>query len=556
MNQEPYPAPTDLEFDDDFDLEGLQELLKEHSPSTRNEKSSPAEKTGYRSQASKSPSARKAVCSRKTVLLCAAAMGAVLVCVLAGIFIGRMLDPYDNRILPNTTIGGIEVGGMTRSEAGKALKQAVSGTLCLHPMEVILPNGTISLSPEETRVSLNVRSAAAAAFRLGRKGTDAEKQLAVDVSAAAGNQLELLPHLKIDENAIRAKLEAYAAEHNTVHTELSYKLCGTAPALEEDRYDDAAPGQILELTLGTPLQQLDVDEVLTQILQAYSQNATSITIHEVDSQTAPKAPDLDAIYNEFYTAPVSTTLDMTTYQQVPGKFGYAPDLEQARNLLAAARPGETISIPMTAIRPEILGDEVYFRDELGYCETKHTNNEDRNTNLKLACAALDGLILQPGDIFSYNDTLGERTEEKGYKPAAAYSGTATVNSIGGGVCQGATTLYYAALLADMEIVFRINHGFRSSYIGVGLDATVNWGGPDFQFRNNFNFPVMIKAEVSDGYMKIRLLGTDEKDYYVKMTSGYSEDESFVYAWSYKSKFDKETDELISKEKEAYSCYMK
>ena len=521
MKNGPYPAPADLEYDKDCD---------HVTPRFKS--------------------------ARHPVLTVCLAVIALLLCLLIGWVIPRAFDPYDNRILPNTTIGGIDVGNMTRSQASQFLKQSVSASLLNMPMEVILPEDTILLSPADTGIRFHARSAAADAYRLGRTGSEEEKQTALDISGANGNSLKLLPYLKIDQNAIRAQLEAYTAAHNTVHTELSYHLAGTAPALEEDRFDETIPGQTLELTLGTPLQELDVEAALTQILDAYSRNALSVTIAPAEKQTTPKAPDWDAIYREFYREPVNTSLDMSTCQQIPGKYGYAPDLEQAQQLYASARPGQTISIPMVAIEPEILGDAVYFQEELGYCETKHTNNEDRNTNLRLACAAIDGLILQPGEEFSYNGTLGQRTAEKGYKPAGAYSGTATVNAIGGGICQVSSTLYYATLIADMEIVFRANHGYKSSYIGVGLDATVNWGGPDFQFRNNSHFPIMIRAEVSDGMVKVRILGTDEKDYYVRMTSRYSEDDQFIYAWSYKSRYDKDTDELISTEKEAYSCYMK
>ena len=141
---------------------------------------------------------------------------------------------------------------------------------------------------------------------------------------------------------------------------------------------------------------------------------------------------------------------------------------------------------------------------------------NRKQNVKLSAAACDGVILLPGEEFSYNESVGERTTERGFKPAPAYSGTKLVDSVGGGVCQGSSTLYYAALLADMEIIFRINHGFPVNYLPWGLDATVSWGGPDLQFRNSSNYPVMLKAEVSDGHMKMWIMGTEERDYYSKL----------------------------------------
>ena len=174
----------------------------------------------------------------------------------------------------------------------------------------------------------------------------------------------------------------------------------------------------------------------------------------------------------------------------------------------------------------------------------------------MQCDALNGLVLQPGETFSMNETLGERTLERGYKPAPAYSGNRLVNSPGGGVCQGSTTLYNCVLLADLEVVFRACHGAKVGYVPLGLDAAINYLTTDFQFRNNFNFPIRIKAWLEDGYMKMQILGTDEKDYYIKMETGSGEDEIAIYARSYKCKYDKETDELISREIEAFSTYYK
>ena len=129
-----------------------------------------------------------------------------------------------------------------------------------------------------------------------------------------------------------------------------------------------------------------------------------------------------------------------------------------------------------------------------------------------------------------------------------------MDSIGGGVCQGSTTLYNCGLLADLEVVFRACHGAKVTYVPPGLDAAVNYLTTDFQFRNQYRLPVKIQAEVSDGFVKMKLLGTDEKDYYVKMETTSGEYDVAVYARSYKCKYDKKTDELLSRELAAYSTY--
>ena len=491
----------------------------------------------------------KTIFRKKSVIICTAVLAAAIL--VGGFFlIQALMDPYDCRIVEGVSIGGMDVGGMTRREAKKALQSAVQETLYLQPLTVELPEGTVTLSPELLQPELDIRKAVKAAYQIGRaEGTDASSPC----------DIGLLPYLQIDEEYIRSQLTDYADRYDTNLTESTYQMEGTMPALSTESYDDAAC-QTLVVTIGIPTVHLDVDSacecILAELNQAIGECLAGTYGITVDTPAAsvPDAPDLEAIYEEFYIAPVDDSLDMETYQFVNGTYGYQFDMEQAQELIASAAYGETVSIPMEYVEPEILGEEVYFRDVLGHCETKHNDNENRNTNLRLLCEALNGVILQPGEEFSYNETVGERTTERGYLPAPAFSGQALTSSIGGGVCQGSTTLYNCVLLADLEVLFRAGHGALVSSVPLGLDAAVNWGTTDFQFRNNFHFPIMIQAEVSDGYVKMQILGTDEKDYYIEMTSSTYREGDVIYAVSRKCKYDKETGELISRDVEARSSY--
>ena len=156
-----------------------------------------------------------------------------------------------------------------------------------------------------------------------------------------------------------------------------------------------------------------------------------------------------------------------------------------------------------------------------------------------------------------------------------------MNQVGGGICQVSSTLYCSTLLADLEIVSRTNHGFPVNYINYGMDATVSWRSPDFKFRNNTNYPIKIEASVSGGYVNVQILGTDEKDYYIEMSyvvsetykpeteykdfkpdnpEGYKngdvieEGTTGYLVKTYKSKYDKATGVLISKDFVANSRY--
>lgn len=126
--------------------------------------------------------------------------------------------------------------------------------------------------------------------------------------------------------------------------------------------------------------------------------------------------------------------------------------------------------------------------------TESTNTENGNSNMALALSKINGTILQPGQVFSYNGSTGDSTDPAaGWKPAGGLSGGLSVQMYGGGICQGATTLYNAALMAGMEIVERDCHSMPSSYCPIGLDATVDYGNIDFKFRNPLKTPVYLST---------------------------------------------------------------
>ena len=491
---------------------------------------------------------------------------------------GTTNDPYGNRILNNVMVAGVNVGGMTRSEAVTAVKRATVNTFTKQDMVVQFSDETLALSPKKTGAKLDVSAAVDAAFSYGRTGTKSEQQKDYQNSLTGNHTIGLLPYLELDKQYIQQALNEYAGKYTGQFTQSSYTLEGEKPDLSAEGFDENTPCQTLVLTLGTPGFGLDIQELYAKILDAYSMNVFLVEVGDVPENAEPDPLDLDAIYGELYVAPVDSSIDPNTYEIVAGTYGYGFDLEKAKALLAGCQYGDTLRISMEYIAPA-ESEDILFRDVLGSCETPHTSNENRNTNLRIVCQTLNGMILEPGETFSYNEALGQRTAEKGYKMAPAYSGQDLKDSLGGGICQGSSTLYYCALLADMQIVERVNHGFPASYIDLGMDATVSWGSPDLKFKNTSEFPVKIQAEVSGGYMKMKILGTDTRDYYIKMEyeiTGTSEPEtiyeehregegytdgqvlqsgkSAVYVKSYKLKYDKETGKLLSKDFETRSHY--
>ena len=161
----------------------------------------------------------------------------------------------------------------------------------------------------------------------------------------------------------------------------------------------------------------------------------------------------------------------------------------------------------------MIGTEA-FPDLISEFSTKYSQSQkDRTTNLRLAAEKINGTVLMPGEVFSYNTVVGKRTIDAGYKEAKIYVNGEVVDGLGGGICQVSTTLYNAILYANLEIVERRNHQFVPSYAGAGLDATVVYGSIDFQFKNTRSYPIKIQCSVDKGICNFQIYGLKEETEY-------------------------------------------
>ncbi len=212
--------------------------------------------------------------------------------------------------------------------------------------------------------------------------------------------------------------------------------------------------------------------------------------------------------------------DTAAGKVVDGDVGVSLDPQAAAFVLDAAQPGERVQLPAETIYPTLTAEEleaVLFRDVLSTTTTNVSGSSARKGNVKLAGQAVNGTVLNDGDIFDYNKVVGKRTRERGFGEAATYVNGETVNTVGGGICQVSSTIYLATLLANLEIVERYNHRFYPGYITLGMDATVSWGGPEFRFKNNTGYPIRIDVSYANSKLTVSVVGTKTDDTYVKMT---------------------------------------
>ncbi len=419
------------------------------------------------------------------------------------------------KILSNITIAGVDVGGMTREEAVAAVQAATADTYDTIPMEVVVGPYETFIPADVANVTLDVQDAVKEAYGYGRTGSYAQRRAQQLTAAATGYQVDTQSHLSMDTQAVKDHLQSFISQFNSVLSQSTVEISGPSPDLGAPI--DALKPQTLVITKGTSLYEQDLDGLYDAVLDSYQRNV--FVTEFACAVTAPDPLDLQAVYDQYASVGVDAVMDPETFQITREINGYDFDLERASVALEQLPEGGSIEIPFRFNPPEQTYDKLYaslFQDELASYTAYEASDSDRATNLRLASEAINGMVLYPGQTFSYNEVLGERTTEKGYRPGDTFAGGAVVSSIGGGICQVASALYYCSLYADLEIVERSWHMFPVPYVPYGMDATIYWGAYDYKFRNNFNYPIRIDVEAVGGSVDVRLMGTDEKDYYIKM----------------------------------------
>lgn len=507
----------------------------------------------------------------------------VLILVALGYFY-FLYEPDNQLIMDNVSIAGVDVGGMSKEEAIRAVQAGVSDKYATQPMVVTILDEQLELTPDTVGFTLDVEAAVDAAYALGRTGSSVQRKEEQLLAATTGLDTDISGYITVNTDAIRALLDSMDIAASGELIQSTWEVSGEQP----DLHAAEVPAQLqtLVVNVGSPSFRYDREALVEQIVAAYGSGVFAVT-GDCDVQE-PELLDLNAVYTELCTQVQDAQLDPETFEVTPHTFGYRFDLEAAKLALQEAAYGEVLEFPFQVTEPAVFEADLsalLFRDVLSSYSSFQASNSNRAENMQIACKAINGTILLPGEVFSFNGTVGERTAEKGYHPAPTYEGGKTVMTYGGGICQPSSTIYYCALLADLEIVERDCHSYPSVYVPWGMDATVYWGSLDFKFRNNTDYPIRIDASAdSKGTVSISLVGTDTKDHYVKMESeilayyphevkeipfsstnnpkGYTDGQVITSpvdgykVRTYRCRYDKVTNELIEKVFEADSIYSK
>lgn len=226
------------------------------------------------------------------------------------------------------------------------------------------------------------------------------------------------------------------------------------------------------------------------------------------------APYITSISAQIDRNPVDARLSFKDGKFVFTKeaYGRRVDKEKLGELIndAIINGKEIVEIPVTAVQPKateaILSKST---QKIASFTTRYTKVPNRVNNIKLAAGYINGTVLMPGDIFSANKTIGQRTVERGFKEAGVYVNGKVDTGVGGGICQVSTTIYNAALLGNFKIIERYNHSMPVSYVKPGRDATINWGGADFKFKNSSNYPLYIQVIANESQITVNFYSYNE-----------------------------------------------
>ncbi len=429
----------------------------------------------------------------------------ILLAILSTIF--ALINMNNTNIIDGVFIQGIDVSNLSVEDAKSKLSSIVNEYIS---KEITLKYGDFSktLVPSQFNVNFDVDSAVQTAYSIGRSGNVFENNFAI---------LNAL----LNSNNIGQNMEYDSELLDALLLELNNELPGR---MENSGY--YVDGTSLIIDSGKEGVNVDTEVLANRIAKALNDiNNQDIVIEIPVVNVAPSPIDLDAIYNEVHKDPVDAYYTTDPYVVHPSSTGLDFDMsmDEAREMLKTYQEEYTIPLKVTypSVSTNDIGSEA-FPDLLSSFRTSFTSsNSNRSTNIRLCSEKINGTVLMPDETFSFNQVVGKRTPEAGFKPATAYSGGKVVQEYGGGICQVSSTLYNAVLYANLEITERTNHGYKPSYVDPGLDATVSWGGPDFKFTNNRDYPIRIVCDTSNKILNIYIYGLKrDTDYKVVLDAQY------------------------------------
>lgn len=413
-----------------------------------------------------------------------------------------LTNALGEKIIKGVKINNIDVSNLTINEAYQKLKEQfeinVSKNIKIKQGEY---ETTISL--EQIEVKYDIIEAINEAYKIGRN-----KNIII-------SNYSILK-TKLFSTKINKPIDMNGEELNKIIDDISAKIPGGV--IEPSYYIEE---ENLIISKGKTGISVKKEEFKNKIIETIEKQINGVEVENIEipiEQKEPEKIDIEKIREEIYKEPQNAYYEenpVVLHKEVNG-IDLKISIEEVKKILEEQK--EEYVIPLKITKPGIVVEDLknqnFFPEQISKYTTRYDeSNINRSTNIKLASEKIDGTILMPGETFSYNKIVGERTIKAGYKEAAVYMGGKVVDGIGGGICQVSSTLYNAVLEANLEITSRRNHYFITSYVSASRDATVSYGTIDFKFKNTRTYPIKIECISQNGICMISIYGIKEDTEY-------------------------------------------
>lgn len=401
--------------------------------------------------------------------------------------------PKDERIVHGVVMDGVELGGMTIAEA----RDALSDSDFYENKNFTLISGTErkEVSGEDISLAADIDKSALYAYSIGRdNGFFANLWQSVRL---VFSKIQLPPLPTVDEQRL-----------DEIIYEMGINKNGRMnPAICTDVSET-----VVKVTPPTEGQSADVSDERERVLAELSTGNFGEILLDLPA-SKPEKMSAEQVYAVVYRpcANAEYKKEGKELQIIDELTGVDVDKAEISKQLSAFNSGGEIELVVERKQPEVtaqmLRENLFAAELASYSSTYSTAAANRAFNVSRAAQSVNGTILLPGETFSYNAAIGNPSLENGYKMASVYENGKTTEGVGGGVCQVSSTLYSAALYANLEIVERRSHSLTVAYVPKGQDATVSYGSLDFKFKNNTEHPIRIDASAKGGKCVVSIVGT-------------------------------------------------
>lgn len=425
----------------------------------------------------------------------------ILVIVVFSTIFG-IINMNSNKIVRGVKSNQIELADLTKEEAVEKLNSILNNN---EKNVVVVKRGDVKkqIKLDDINGKFDVEDVVNQAYNLGRENDIVKDNYNTILIMIKGENL--VANFSYDDELLTKKINELSLEIPDLATDSSYIIEDNKLIIKNSKSGVA----------------IKTDEFKQELINAFSGNIKEfeLPVEHIEK----KEIDIEAIHNEIYKEAVNayyTTNPFKVYKEEYGR-DFAITLDQAKKLLNEDKI--EYEIQLKNIKPSITVadlDSGAFPNVLSTFTTNYgTGDANRNANIALAAKSINSTVVMPGEVFSYNDLIGECSTKTGYKTATIYLNGKLSTGVGGGICQVSTTLYNAVLRANLEIVQRRNHSLGVTYVPAGQDAMVNIGTSDFKFKNNREYPIKVVAYVGTGSITCQIQGLkQDPEYEVKLES--------------------------------------